>query len=222
MDVLIISKTKMLHGICVGGLLANGLSVRLLNANGYNQDINTEFNVGDVYTISYIERTPVETPHVEDILVINQQFKFKFNTVAQIISFIKEKSKLEIWKGNIKSLFNGSLHWTKSGSGYISKLGSIPSQSTGFWITDKDLIRNDYGDKIRYVYHDSLDSRNDDLWSFAVDSGTKYISFVGLQEAIDKIPAGTLVRVSLARWWNRPNSEDESRCYLQLSGWYNI
>jgi epoxyqueuosine reductase len=36
------------------------------------------------------------------------------------------------------------------------------------------------------------------------------------------IPAGTLVRVSLARWW-RPDANDTSfpeRCFVQLSGWF--
>ena len=39
---------------------------------------------------------------------------------------------------------------------------------------------------------------------------------------IKVIPAGTLVRVSLARWWRPEDSEPnfEERCYLQLSGWY--
>ena len=35
------------------------------------------------------------------------------------------------------------------------------------------------------------------------------------------IPAGTLVRVSLAHWW-RPEDDHtgELRCYVQLSGWF--
>lgn len=45
------------------------------------------------------------------------------------------------------------------------------------------------------------------------------IKYVGFAEPINKIPAGTLVRVSLARWW-RPTETSEERCYLQLSGWY--
>ena len=46
------------------------------------------------------------------------------------------------------------------------------------------------------------------------------IPFVGFQSPIGLIPANTLVRVSLARWW--ANNNDEERCYLQLSGWYDV
>lgn len=45
------------------------------------------------------------------------------------------------------------------------------------------------------------------------------IKFVGFQNPLDIIPAGTLIRVFLARWWASPN-DNERRCYLQLSGWY--
>jgi len=34
-----------------------------------------------------------------------------------------------------------------------------------------------------------------------------------------QIPADTLLRVSLARWWDNEGRHEE-RCYLQLSGWY--
>ena len=45
--------------------------------------------------------------------------------------------------------------------------------------------------------------------------------YVGFEEAVETIPAGTLVRVSLARWWDT-NGTTEDRCSLQLSGWYGL
>lgn len=44
--------------------------------------------------------------------------------------------------------------------------------------------------------------------------------YVGFQNEIDTITTGSLVRLSLARWWTKNNSVDK-RCYLQLSGWFN-
>jgi ATP-dependent DNA helicase RecQ len=45
--------------------------------------------------------------------------------------------------------------------------------------------------------------------------------FVGFQEPVEVIPAGTLLRVSLAHWWRpREDADVEPRCYVQLSGWY--
>ena len=48
------------------------------------------------------------------------------------------------------------------------------------------------------------------------------LKYVGEESPIKVIPAGTLVRLSLARWWRPEKSEPnfEERCYLQLSGWY--
>jgi hypothetical protein len=50
----------------------------------------------------------------------------------------------------------------------------------------------------------------------------RHLSYVGVQDAVDVITAGQLVRVSLARWWRPENADPdfEERCYAQLSGWY--
>lgn len=204
MDVIIVSKTHMSNAACVGGVLANGRFVRLLDSNGYNQDSDTELDIGDVYTITFSEREEITPPHVEDILVHSMEHKFTFSSIDKMVEYLTDKLKVNIWKGSTEVLFDGKLQWTSGGSGYISDSGEIPDNSVGFWIPDKDLIRKDFNEKVRYSY--PIKWRN--------------ISFVGFQSPVDKIPKDTLVRVSLARWWS-PN-EDEERCYLQLSGWYGL
>ena len=204
MDVIIVSKTKMSNAACVGGVLGNGNFVRLLNSNGYNQDSDTELNIGDVWTIKYQERNEKTPPHIEDVLVSSMTFKFSFGSISKMVTYLKEKLKVKIWSGSTEVLFDGKIQWTSGGSGYISKTGEIPENSVGFWIPDKDLTRNDFKEKVRYSY--PLRWRN--------------IAYVGYQNPVDKILSGTLVRVSLARWWS-PN-DDEERCYLQLSGWYDL
>lgn len=204
MDVIIVSKTHMTKAACVGGVLANGKFVRLLNSDGYNQDSDTDIEVGEVYTISFSEREDKTPPHIEDILVHSMTYKFTFESIDKMVEYLTSKLKVKIWKGSSDVLFDGNLQWTSGGSGYISESGGVPNNSVGFWIPDKDLKRNDFNEKVRYSY--PIRWRN--------------ISYVGFQNPVDKIPAGTLVRVSLARWWS-PN-EDEERCYLQLSGWYGL
>ena len=119
-------------------------------------------------------------------------------------SYLIDKINVKIWRGSTDILFDGHINWTPNGSGYISESGQIPENSVGFWIPDKELTRRDYNEKVRYSY--PIRWRN--------------ITFVGFQDPLDSIPAGTLVRVSLARWWSP--DENEERCYLQLSGYYTI
>lgn len=220
MDVIIVSKTHMYSAACVGGVLANGKFVRILDEKGYNQPENTDYEIGDVWSIEYIEQEERRPPHVEDILVSNCIFKFKFSTQQRMVEHLIEKLKIKIWKGAIEKLFDGKLQWTSGGSGYISENGEIPENSVGFWISDKNLTRRDYNEKIRYSYPFIQDTV--DVGGLEVSGQRQWrnIPFVGFQEPVNKIPAGTLVRVSLARWWTP--GEDEERCYLQLSGWYCI
>lgn len=200
MDVLIVAKTHMSNSACVGGILANGRFVRLLDSKGHNQNSDTMLNIGDVYDITFTERAEKKPPHIEDILVSIFEFKFNYSIdkTAEIL-----RRRVSIWHGSSDILFDGKLQWTSGGSGYISNSGGIPNSSVGFWIPDNDLTRNDYNGKVRYSY--PIRWRN--------------IAFVGFHEPIDRIPAGTLVRVSLARWWSQ-NEDEEKKCYLQISGWY--
>lgn len=191
----------MSSAVCVGGVLADGRFVRLLDSNSNNQSINTKLEVGEVYTINFEERKSVTPPHVEDILVDSFKYKFTFNSINDMVNYLIDKLEIPVWEGSCDVLFDYKILWTLGGSGYISE-ENVPSHSVGFWKSDRDLTRRDFNDKVRYSY--PIRWRN--------------IPFVGFQEPLDVIPMGTLIRVSLARWWS-PDGEEE-RCYLQLSGWY--
>ncbi len=218
MDVIIVSKTHMHTASCVGGVLANGRSVRLLDSNGHNQGIDTPLNIGDVWIIEFEERAHRRPPHIEDVLVTSMSFKFAFSSISKMVDHLKEKSKIKIWEGSPDILFDGKIQWTSGGSGYISETGEMPDNSIGFWIPDKDLTRKDYEDKVKFTYASDKIELVAGFVSTKVRRVWRTIPYVGFQTPVDSIPAGTLVRVSLARWWT-PN-EDEERCYLQLSGWY--
>lgn len=204
MDVIIVSKTHMANGACVGGVLANGRFVRLLDSNGYNQKTDTGFEIGQVYNITFSERTNKRPPHIEDILIHKMAFKFSFASIEKMTEYLTNRLKVKIWRGSTEVLFDGKLQWTNGGSGFISESGEMPENSVGFWIPDKDLHQKKFNEKVKYNY--PIRWRN--------------ITFVGFQNPVVKIPSGTLIRVSLARWWSP--DESEKRCYLQLSGWYGL
>lgn len=205
MDVIIVAKTHMSNAACVGGVLANGRLVRLLNEYGYNQDSDSDLEVGDVYTITFNERDYNRPPHVEDILVTSMSYKFAFPSIQRMVDYLTDKLNVKIWRGSPDNLFDGKLQWTNNGSGYISEDGEIPDCSVGFWIPDRNLTKRIFYEKVRYNYPNV--------------NGWRSLPYVGFNEPIETIPSGTLVRVSLARWWDR-NGETEERCSLQLSGWY--
>src|SRR5690606_14282307 len=71
----------------------------------------------------------------------------------------------------------------------------------------KALVLDTEGKRIRYRY--------------PTPDGGKTLTFIGYQEPIPEIPAGTLLRVSLAHWWRPEERPDlELRCHVQLSGWF--
>lgn len=207
MDVIIVSKTHMSNAACVGGVAGNGSFVRLLNKNGYNQDLDTSLKIGDVWTIEFVEHPNKRPPHIEDILVTNMTFKFSFDSVKKMVEYLKEKLKVKIWRGSPDILFDGKLNWTENGSGYINEENGISDNSVGFWIPDRNLTKRIFYKKTRYNYPNI--------------NGWRSLPFVGFEAELDIIPAGSLVRVSLARWWDT-NGTTEERCSLQLSGWYDL
>jgi hypothetical protein len=203
--ILIVSRTKVgSNKICIGGIdLDKLLSVRLLTTNGhYESKRFCPYRIREIYEIDYI-CDPRPLPHSEDIRVLNRKKTGELENGLSMLDFLRERN-FTIHSGEIKTTFEGKLNHRDSGAFYISE-ESIPQNSTCFWICDKPLIQKDLQWKIRYHYTDAA----------------YQISYVGLDKNPPQIiPAGTLTRLSLAHWWSPQYSEDEERCYLQLSGWY--
>ena len=193
----------MRGAVCVGGLvLQTNQSVRLLQANGLNQPTNSPFGIGQVLDIDFTPAPNPQPPHLEDVLVSSAEF-------VEVVPDIKAvlNGKVPIWEGNPDSLFQGLVGCTGSGGGYIAERLGLPAMSTGYWRPDQPLNRIVDGTRFRYRYPRV--------------AGIRSFPYVGLQDPIDLIPQGTLVRVSLARWWRPMNADDlEYRCYIQISGWY--
>lgn len=199
MKVLIVAKTHMPGAFCVGGLARDtNQNIRLLEADGLNPPINTKYEVGTIWNLDFTPCLEIWPPHVEDVVV---QWKEQLGRVNDIRATLLER--VRVWAGGPDTLFEGHLKFSEAGSGYISAGASLPPQSVGFWLTHESLTRRDYQDKTRY----------------ALRQHRLKITYVGVAAPVEVIPAGTLLRVSLARWW-KPKEAIEARCYLQLSGWY--
>lgn len=201
MEVLILSKTKYGNTqVCVGGICVNSKQfVRLLNQGGYYQPSDTRFNIGDIWDINFTVNSNRREPHNEDVTIHSYTFLRK---IYPLETYIKNMG-VPIWKNNISNIFEGKILWTNNGKGYFSEnINNYPSHSVGFWISDVDL---------RY---------SNDSYIYENNGITKQIVYKGNQTALQVIPKGRLIRLSLAKWWKPEDSDIEERCYLQLSGWY--
>ncbi len=203
--VLIVAKTRMNNAACVSGLtIDTNKSIRLLRSNGFNQQIDTPFNVGQVWELDFHPSSKITPPHVEDVIVTRERFIGQYTNVASILM-----QRVQPWHGEPDQLFDGLLIIDKI-NGYISQSRGIPDCSTGYWLPSRPLNVTQKHEKPYYQIKYEMQNHY---------QGTLLIPYVGFANPIQQIPAHTLMRVSLARWW-MPLGVDEGRCYLQLSGWY--
>ncbi len=204
MEILITSKTHKGNAACIGGLvLANNRLVRLLNPGNWDQYANTDFVIGDIWDIQFKDREDPDPPHFEDIII---HTKKHLRSLKDLSTFLLQCG-VTIYRGDPTQIFNGILLWTLNGSGYLEGREILPTNSVGFWVSDRDLIL-DKDDK-HYKY-----SSNNLLMQ------PKRFPYVGFEKKVNTIPQGTLIRISLARWWKPEDIHIQERCYLQLSGWY--
>jgi len=189
---------------CIGGITTSGRYVRLLTHDGENQPEATQLTPRQIWEIKFKERREPKPPHIEDVLIQTQELKTTLNDGIRILDYINDR-EIPIWSGHPNKLFDEKIKWTEKGSGFINE-EAVPVHSVGFWISDRNLTKRVYYEKVRYDYR-----------SFAE---LKSLPYVGFEDPIEIIPSGSLIRVSLARWWDTKGTT-ELRCPLQLSGWYD-
>jgi hypothetical protein len=201
MTIVITAKTRMGRDVCVGALdLETDRSLRLQRSDGSNQPADCSYEVGQTWEMEYQACANLRPPHLEDVMVLSERLVGRLENAREL--FLE---RVRIWRSRPQLLFDGYVRWTTNGAGYICERIGIPGASTGWWIPDRQLVKQRRGSTIPYHYQ---------------DMNGLHLTYVGLAEPTDLVPADTLVRVSLARWW-RPEGAAamEERCYLQLSGW---
>lgn len=206
MRVLIVAKTRMGSGACIGAITEKGESVRLVPFNADPHDgANQEYEVGDIWDITGEPETLLIPPHNENFVVHKKSRLHSTKDMKDLVSAIELLMPPKT--GHPRVLYEGLLKTTGSGSIYVPAAGDIPPYSTTFWRTDQSLTRDTTAKRIRYRY--------------PTENGGCTFTFVGFQEPLETIPAGTLLRVSLAHRWRPKDQPDaEERHYAQISGWF--
>ncbi len=202
MIVTIVAKTHQGSSACVGGITADGHSVRLIASDAaFNEHHNLEYEVGQRWEIDADPPEEIIPPHVENIVVRRKRPLPPEHDLPALIA-----QHMPIYHGGPEVLYEGRLQTAPGGALYVCQSGGVPSHSTTFWQPDRPLTRDSSGKRIHYRYPG--------------DNGSQTLTFVGFQEPLPEIPAGTLLRVSLAHWWRPAERPDqEVHCYAQLSGW---
>ena len=205
--VLIVAKTYMQTGVCIGGLTREAnKSVRLLAADGSHQSTDTSLDVGQVWDMEFHPPASLTPPHVEDVCVTQEQFVGNQKNLRETLL-----PRIKIWEGGPESLFDGQIIIGDMVA-YINRDKGLPACSTGYWLSDR-LLTLIYRRGSKPYYWLDLSTTS------SQPQKRLYIRYVGFAVPIVRIPAQTLIRVSLARWWV-PDDSNEERCYLQISGWF--
>ena len=197
--VLIVSKTKMASGVCVGGINEqSGELIRLHNERGGNLTIDAPYEIGDRWKMTVETAWNVrKAPHIEDKQTTPIK-KIENVGISGIIDYVRNHNLgNRLYSGSLNGTFDGCLQSRI----YVTR-DNVPGFSTQFWIPDEALIHVVSFEKDYYSYR-----------------GLK-IKYVGFLLAVARIPAGTIVRLSLANWFDGNGTWPEERCYLQISGWY--
>ncbi len=206
MRVLIVAKTRMGRGACIGGITETGESVRLIPLDADPHDgANREYEVGEIWEIMGEPETELTPPHNENFVVHKKHRLHTTKNMKDLVSAIELLMPSEA--GGPLQLYEGLLQTTSNNRLYIAKQSGVPPYSTTFWTTDKPLTLETDEQKLRYRY--------------PTENGGYLLTFGGFQKPLETIPANTLVRVSLAHWWCPDNTRHvELRCYTQISGWF--
>lgn len=191
--------------VCIGGFdLDSAQNIRLLTSTGYQQPDTCELGVGQLIKATFTLAKETVPPHTEDVRLVSHEL------LAHGVDVLEFLDNFPVVSGSITDTFDGYL--SREGSSSLSiRENAIPHHSVCFWKADQPLFldvnyRERYG-KVKYT--------------FGKYEQRVSMPFVGFQEALGVLPRGTLVRLSLARWWKPGDAAyADKRCQLQISGWY--
>ena len=204
MKVVIVGRTRMQQGLCIGGLSETYGPVRIQPSTGYAHPEDAPYQVGDVWDLELTRLNNLQPPHIEDMILSGPGRRL--DRLADVGDWLLRGATL--WTGPAANAFDGMLRITETGRAHLSA-DAVPDLSVGFWVPDRPLVRHQSDTRESYWYTDHSGA----TWRF---------SYAGVGPSLRIVPAGMIVRVSLARWWTPPDSDAPPVCYAQVSGWFPV
>lgn len=220
--VAIVARTRVNDtDLCIGALdLETFECLRLSTSDGLGFNHDAPFAVGTCWLMNYVPKSQshIESPHVEDVNVRSFSATSMEIDLARVI--VENQARLPVWTGSPSSIFDGvlrglPLHEQGRYSGglflFRDSLDDDSTRSLGFWIPDRQL---------RVTTQQRRNKGPRQLVNYVVADGstpTYAIGHSGLSILPAIIAAGSVLSVSLARWWSPSDIPGaESRCTLQV------
>jgi hypothetical protein len=214
--ILITARTRISdHELCLGGIdLDRNRCVRLSTPQAQNFAHNAPFQVKSMWNMD-VPRPHLVVPHIEDV---NVRALTQSQERADFLKLFQEREpELPVWHGSPTLLFDGLLtsdtreDRARAGGQYAWRGNRVPSVSLGYWIPDRDLhARRSRRTSGRVGYDVYYVDRTG-------PSSTVKIVHSGFQQLLPTIAAGSILSLSLARWWAPKDDPDQrERCTLQM------
>ena len=90
MKVVIVAKTRMRSGACVGAITFEGQSVRLIAPDQETSNhFNLEYAIGDAWELETAPPEIVKPPHVENVLVRDKRLMRRVE-LSRVVGFIEK------------------------------------------------------------------------------------------------------------------------------------
>jgi hypothetical protein len=197
----------MASWVCIGGMLTDsGGAVRPLpreDRGAHGHPPQAPYQPGELWEMTLRPRAHVEPPHVEDH---DAWDAVRIGAAPDPAAMILELDNPIADEPEV--LFEGRLRFRETGTAYLTREEPVPRMSVTFWLPPRALVLDYFEHRPRYSMQGEFPFQ---------------VPYVGFAEPARVIPAGTLVRLSLARWWTNPNDpgEDET-CSVQMSGWFGL
>ena len=202
--VFIVGRTRAGSMLCIGAMALHGLKSMRLKRNSsppYWFCDSCPFDVGGVFEIDYVESPDPNNPHHREDVVVYRQNCTGHVDFDQVIEVLDKNNMIFKGSSPIGSFQHSGFHHpmrrAQSGAFYIPE-GELENlmNSTSFWICDSDLVL----ENTRYANRRHNYS----------------IKYVGEENPVEVIQAGTVIRLSTSTKWEKVGNS----AFLQLSGWF--
>lgn len=202
-NILIVAKTRIrTRGYGIAGVrLDYNENVRLLPSNGFIHPLDSPLEVGSIWKLM-LQDIPLNektAPFIESIRIV-QGHPVGRMTETETKDYVL--THLDAPYTSPEGLFSGRVNINEHNKAVISPYHGVPLYGSGFWRFEKDLIRKNKAKDARYIMVED-------------ESGKCQVDFpyLGTQEPVECIPAGSLLHFTLSNWWG-------AVCWLLLSRWY--